>query len=423
MKSKSIILLTIFLLGLIPIYPAHAEDSVQRSLDDAVAFMYISDALLTEESELDDSSSSIGALSPSTAYPLEVDTNPLLARIIHSKKMQRNDLDAVCKLLTSRLRGEGKECEANKVQSHCDERRAEINSQIGFYHKMRGDQRKLFTRIWHSIKRNSSNFWHRIGPVGRNFLRQVGPAALQMATTGGLNSSALKNLIKHTAKSMGRERIKQVVYQGVQRLLQSQIDLALAAGVDICDPDSELSSSEREEKAGNNPLAGKRTWECEDIDGVMRNFRDQDQSPAAKILENEFGFLIEYDASKETVAIDYQFYILMEWGIYQTDGTLGQWHEITTQYSMTGSVDRVYDSGYFETQLKGEEFRKDTFLGSEVTLESSSNIFGLINPDDVNWIYICEVGANPLPAHNESATPENFKALCNRFYYYQCKLK
>lgn len=279
MKSKSIFLLTIFLIGLIPIYPAHAEDSVQRSLDDAVAFMYISDALLTEESELDDSSSSIGLSSPTG----EVDTDPLLARIIHSKKMQRNDLDAVCKLLTSRLRGEGKDCEANKVQSHCDERRAEINSQIGFYHKMRGDQRKLFTRIWHSIKRNSSNFWHRIGPIGRNFLRQVGPAALQMATTGGLNSSALKNLIKHTAKSMGRERIKQVVYQGVQRLLQNQIDLALAAGVDICEPDQEISADENESPSEETsktedfqlPDSGKWDLSCQQThEAVLRDYKD-----------------------------------------------------------------------------------------------------------------------------------------------------
>ena len=147
---------------------------------------------------------------------------------------------------TSRLQSEGKDCEANKVQSYCQEKRGEINSQIGFYHKMRGDQRKLFTRMWHSIKRNSSNFWHRIGPLGRNFLRQAGPAVLQMVTSGGLSGDALKTLLKHTAKSMGRERIKQVVYQGVQRLLQGQIDIAAAAGVDICEPEEESTSTEKE---------------------------------------------------------------------------------------------------------------------------------------------------------------------------------
>ena len=198
MKSKSIILLIVFSFSLFPRHTVHAKENIQRSIDDAASLMYISDALLTEESELGDSTAAPGNPSPSKSNSEDVDTNPLLARIIHAKKMQRNDLDAMCKLLTAKLRSEGKDCEANKVQSYCQEKRGEINSQIGFYHKMRGDQRKLFTKMWHSIKRNSSNFWHRIGPLGRNFLRQVGPAALQMVTTGGFNSSALKNSLTHS---------------------------------------------------------------------------------------------------------------------------------------------------------------------------------------------------------------------------------
>ena len=196
MKNKSLILLIIFSFSLLPYDLVNARNEILRSLDDAMNLMYISDALLTEESELDDVAYSAGLSSPSNPAPLEVDTNPLLARIIHAKKMQRNDLDANCRLLKAKLLAEGKDCEAEKVQSHCSKKREEINAQISFYRKMRGDQRKFFTRVWHNIKRNSSNFWHKIGPFGRNFLRQVGPAALQMATTGGLNSSAIKNLIK-----------------------------------------------------------------------------------------------------------------------------------------------------------------------------------------------------------------------------------
>jgi hypothetical protein len=277
--------------------------------------------------------------------------------------------------------------------------------------------------MWHSIKRNSSNFWHRIGPLGRNFLRQVGPAALQMATTGGLNSSAIKNLLKHTAKSMGRQRIKEVVYQGVQRLLQGQIDIALAAGVDICDPESEETAAAEGKTTENGHSGGKRTWICEDKNGIMRDFNAQAEGPDAKILEKEFTFTVLYDDSQETADLDYYFFILMERGIWQEDGSLDEWHEVTTEYNINGSIDRVLDNGYFETTLTGKEFRKDTFLGSEVTLDMTSNMFGLINPDDINYIYICEIRKINLPSHNENATPANFKALCGYSYYYECTLE
>jgi hypothetical protein len=47
---------------------------------------------------------------------------------------------------------------------------------------------------------------------------------------------------------VGRERIRQVVYQGVQRLLQGQIELAQAAGLDICDSEDDDDSYFTEEQ-------------------------------------------------------------------------------------------------------------------------------------------------------------------------------
>lgn len=247
MKYKSLFLLLIFSCSLIPFKPVQAKGKITKTIDDAAALMYISDTILLDESELDDSPEAIGMLSLVQKRSADIDTNPLLARIIHAKKMQRNDLDANCKLLTARLRAEGKDCEADKVNSYCQKKRSEINSQIGFYRKMRGDQRKFFTRMWHSMKRNSSNFWHKIGPIGRNILRKVGPEVLQVVVSGGtLNSGVLKTIFKHHARSAVRDRIKQVVFQGVQRLLQGQIEIAQAAGVDICDPEEKSAQSESE---------------------------------------------------------------------------------------------------------------------------------------------------------------------------------
>ncbi len=134
MRSKSLALLFILLTGLfpLPILQVQAEKALRYTIDDAASLMYISDAILTDESELDDSTTSLGLLSPIQDMSLDVDTNPLLANIIHAKKMQRNDLDANCDLITARLRAEGKDCEADKVNSFCQKKRSEINSQIDY---------------------------------------------------------------------------------------------------------------------------------------------------------------------------------------------------------------------------------------------------------------------------------------------------
>jgi hypothetical protein len=281
MRKKSIFLLLIFLGSLIPISPAKAASKITRDANDALLFIYISDAILLPENELDLDDDSARMGSPANTPPSETNTNPLLARIIHAKKMERNDLDANCKLLDARLRAEDKDCEADRIAQACSEKRAELNAKIGFYHKMRGDRRKLFTRVWHNIKRSSSNFWQKIGPVGRRFLRVLGQEALEMVSSGGFSGSAFKELVKHTAKSIGREQIKKIVYQGVQRLLEGQLALAEAAGVDLCDPDPEeelspTQTKETTESDFNLPDTGiwnlscQHTWQAviEDYDFV-----------------------------------------------------------------------------------------------------------------------------------------------------------
>ncbi len=240
MREKSIALLIVFLLGLFPQAVITASPPASRSFEDALTMMYISDAILLPEEEIDDSVSSLGLLSLNFSNPAASEADPLMARIIHAKKQERNDLDAAYRLLSSQLKSEGKDCEADLVKARWQEQRDEINTTIGFLHKVRGDRRKIFTRIWHSIKRSAQGFWSRIGAVGRNILRKVGPAMLQMVASGGtLSGSVIRDLVKHEIKSIARDRIKQVIIQGVQRLIQGQLNLAQAAGVDLCDPDGE----------------------------------------------------------------------------------------------------------------------------------------------------------------------------------------
>ena len=245
MRGKSTSLLIIFVLSLIPqaAFPAHASDL--RSLDDALTLLYVSDAILLPEDEIDDSESEGLLFSIVSFQGISPEDDQLLARLIHAKKQERNDLDAAYQLLYNQLRGEGADCEADRVQQKWKEQRQQINADIGMLHQVRGDRRKAFTRLWHSIKRSGRGFWHKIGPIGRNFLRRVGPEALQIVTSGGvLTGGVIKELFKHTAKAMVRERIKAVVYEGIQRLVRVQFNLAQAAGVDICAEEEDQPAEE-----------------------------------------------------------------------------------------------------------------------------------------------------------------------------------
>jgi len=247
MKNKALFLLLIFSASLLPLNIVYAEAVPQRTLYDALNLMYVSDALLLDVDFPEEVLYFPGLLSPSLDNPAVDPDNAALAAALHALKAMRNDLDAKCNLLVALFQGLEKDCEAEKVKSTCAEQKQKINAEIGKLHDLRGDRRRGPTKIWHWLKRSGRGFWYRIGPVGRRFLRQVGPEAIQMVATGGMSGSVLRNLLKQTARSMGRNRIREIVFKGVERLLQGQIDLAREAGVDICEEKEEEVKSSKVE--------------------------------------------------------------------------------------------------------------------------------------------------------------------------------
>ena len=280
MKNRSLCLLLIFCINLVPIYPVQAQEMPAKSVYDALAFMYVNDAILLGEEELEEVFYSPGLLAPVVNMLHDEPDNATLAFALQAAKDLRNDLDANCSLLTAQYRQADKNCEADRIQSVCNEKRAEIDAEIGLLHKKRGDRRRPLTKFWHSIKRSGKSIWRRIGPVGRAFLRKVGPEALKIVASGGtLSTSVIKNLLKHTAKTMIRSRIKKVVSRGVQHLILGQIEIAQAAGVDICDPEEDQTQDESEQPKDENitgndfvlPDSGVWNLSCQDTD----EFRDK----------------------------------------------------------------------------------------------------------------------------------------------------
>ncbi len=281
MKSKSIFLLGIIIISMFPQNIIQAEEKITRTFSSALDFLYLSDAILLNQVEDDETSSISALMSPTIPSPtLDIKTD-LINQMINAVKNQRNDHFKKCTETVNLYREQGKTCEADKAEAYCKTKYQQLTDKISSLRILRGgDRRNFFTKTWHSIKRSGAKIWHRIGPLARKVLREVGPQALQIVSTGGAGShAALRQLFKHTVKKIGREHLKEIAFKGIQRILKVQIDVATAAGIDICDPEKEQTQEDSEQpkvenKTGNElklPDTGVWNLRCQDTD----EFRDK----------------------------------------------------------------------------------------------------------------------------------------------------
>lgn len=247
-------ILIVFVTSLIPSpgYQVQAEEAVQRSLDDAISLMYVSDAILFGDVDQEEASKSFRLFSPVYDGPETDLDNGKLAAMIHAAKMERNDLEKNCEILINQNRAAGKDCEADRLKESCAAKKAAINARIGKLHKLRGDRRRPGTKVWHFFKRQGQTAWHKLGPGGRRFFHKMGPDLMQMVATGGFSGSAFKSLFKaHLKRTFGKKQISKMILKGIQRRIMGQFEIAQAAGLDICDsnesePESTTEVTEEE---------------------------------------------------------------------------------------------------------------------------------------------------------------------------------
>ncbi len=423
-RDKSIVLLIVFSFSLFPFPVVLAEGAGPRTLDQALTLMYLSEAVMLPDEEIDDSAASLGLHTAArTAYQRSL-ADPMLARIIHAKKQQRNDLDAAYRLLSAQLRQEGKDCEAARIKEEWQKQRREFNTQIGFYHKVRGDRRKPLTRIWHSLKRAGRGFWQRIGPLGRNFLRRVGPEVLQVVASGGtLSGGLLRKLAKHHFKAVVQERIQQVVYQGVQRLLTGQLTLARAAGVDLCEEEALQEDPSEEKQVSNvekNPYPDGAEWRCRDVNGVLSTLKAR-ESAAMKTLQSELDFDLTYSADTSSLEVNFGYDVAEEWGVIQTNGSIGDWHVLTMHVQVIEPAVMVDKQGVFRGMLAYDSTY--TEYDNTWTTSQVDHFWGLIPPDAYQSAFVCLQGRIPLPEGLETLTADNFQDRCGSYSYYECSLE
>lgn len=424
MKSKSLALFLIFTLSLIPLKPAQAASQIEHPLERALLLMYTSDAILSGEAENEDISLLHHLSSPVLEEPDPDLDDATMAAVLQSLKDWRNELDTNCRLLTSQLKAEDRDCEADRVQSICDSYRNQINTEIGIYHDLRGDKRKAATKAWHFLKRNGRTLWHKIGPVGRRFLSRLGPEALQVVASGGsLGGGVLKKLVKNVARSMGREHIKKVVFQGVERLLKGQIEILQAAGVDICDPDAELTNEQDSESKtipdGTGPIPDGTRWECADVDGpVAALLESRLKMEGFKTNYYEFDHWMIYSAASQTL----HYYYSYDNSEDHDEGENLGW--ITHNWSGKGEDTSVPvdEYGVFTVSLTWNEKRSASSYYASSEVPETHNLWGLIPPQNFQTVYLCDWSSMQMPTGLETLSAENFRGRCGGMSYYECYL-
>ena len=249
MKIKNIALLVIILLGLLPFGSATAGSPVEGSLDESLALLFASRSILLGEVDLEEANRAQDAL---MSVPLQDanDAGEALGHLIHATKQQRNELNDSCRTLRAAYQAEGKTCELQILTDHCKAEEAKLNSRIGLLHRLRGDRRKVATRIWHSLKRSGNRVWTAVGPVGRRILRNVGSAAAEVVLSGGsLSGGVIRKLVIKEARHVGEAELNRLLERGVGRFLQGQAVLAQAAGVADCT--AEKMDEARQQVAGD----------------------------------------------------------------------------------------------------------------------------------------------------------------------------
>ena len=228
-KIKSWTLLLVFCFSLMPFGMGQAEGPV-RTFGEARALLYVSDAFLEDEANLDTASHIPGLMAPAPVVRQAEGAEEVLGRMIHATKQERNDHDANCRQLKRRYQSAGDQTAVQKLETYCKAERQRLSNRISFLRRLRGgDRRKVLTRFWHSVKRGSVNLWRRIGPLGRNILRKVGDEAFNTVASGG--SLNVGRLVKQVAKSTMRGKLQSMMYDGLARLLTGQLEIARAAGV------------------------------------------------------------------------------------------------------------------------------------------------------------------------------------------------
>ncbi|MFO8036062.1 MAG: hypothetical protein R6U57_05500 [Anaerolineales bacterium] len=407
MKSKSWFLLLVFGVSLLPLTPVLAEEVPLKTFEDALALAYASHSILLGEVDEEEAARARGGLMAPARGSQADEGKAALGSLIHATKQQRNSLDDKCRGLKAAAKAEDAKCKQQVLNDYCSAQRAKLNRRIGLLHKLRGDQRKLFTRLWHSIKRSGDRIWHAVGPVGRRILRRAGQDALKIAESGGsLSLSVVKQILIRHAVDVGVEELDRLVTRGIDRFLFGQVALARAAGVQNCTEEdlkkakerlkSEVDIEPEEEEEGENLpvfgiqnelVSGYASVEWENFIHIAAAEGYSPAQPYTRAVMMDMIFNIKGGTFSGSVSGDLhgKEFSHEEWGSFAVSGITG-----TIKENPQGSGYLLNGTGQLDVQVRMEQTYTDGagkayFYEHEDQFSSPIQIEGKIMILNVTW--------------------------------------
>lgn len=237
------------------VFPAGAGEP-ERTLQDGLHLMAVSQTILAGEieSELEYVKAN-GAMAPaSRAHYSSVEEQQLVA-MINAVKGEIATLIKECNETRRLLAERDEQCAVSTLDTICEEGKRELRNTLSLLRQIRGDRRKLFTRMGASLKRAGKSIWRAVGPVGRRILRSLGEEVVQaVASPGGVQVRALRIIIRSRLKSLARKEIRGAIQRGAERLIMKKWEVARGPTGDQCIEGGDTAESKEE------PLYDKEDW-------------------------------------------------------------------------------------------------------------------------------------------------------------------
>jgi hypothetical protein len=196
-----------------------------------------------------------GAMAPDSRPQKATVDEQLLVAMINAVKSQIATLIKECNETRRVLVERNEECAVSTLDNLCEEGKQELRNTLSLLRQVRGDKRKLFTRLGASIKRAGKSIWHAVGPVGRRILRTLGDEVVEaVKTPGGIKVRALRILVRSRLKSLAKREIRSAIQRGAERLIMKKWEVARGPTGDQCIEAEVVSESQ------NGPRYDDQDW-------------------------------------------------------------------------------------------------------------------------------------------------------------------
>jgi hypothetical protein len=398
-------------------------DAGGRTLEDGLRLMSVSQTILAGEFEEEMEYARGMSVMALVGWPQTASVDDqLLEAMINSVKFQIAILIKECNATRGVLEGRNEECAVSTLDALCEEGKAELRSTLSLLRQIRGDKRKLFTRLGDSVRRTGQRIWHAVGPVGRRILRALGDEVVQaVKSPGGLEFKALRVIIRSRLKSLARTELRNAIQRGVERQVLMNWEVARGPTGDQClGVGEDQAAVSTEEMAAIQELED-RIYECVGDKGLVEYYRSG-ESATMVFNSATMDFPIAVSFASNTIDLHYEYKTDVSHAtIRGRDGVIIGWNRITMHG--VGEASGVFDrsSGIFFLTFDDTRISTDTSQAAPWEKVFTHNVFGILS-DDYATIQVCDglVYAPPSKEALITVKPEAFKEYCAWKHYYLC---